>query len=245
MAIVWPLLLAATFFLGLRLYCKLSVRRALWWDDWVLILSWVCLTGANVVTSETVKVGYGRHTYDIPLDVLIGKLPLLANIGGTFSILAAVWSKTSFAITLLRIAQGWMWAGIWCIIVSMNVAMGLSALFIWIQCTPIEKSWNPLIEGQCFEMDIIINFLIFSAAYSAAMDIVLALLPWKVILPLNMRKKEKIGVGVAMSMGLVAATTAIIKIVQIPRMKSGDICEWHVSVRGPNWPTDPEANRRT
>jgi hypothetical protein len=80
-------------------------------------------------------------------------------------------------------------------------------------------------EGTCFPADSIINYLIFSAAYSAAMDIILALLAWKVVLPLNMRKKEKIGVLVAMSMGLVAAATAIIKIVQIPSMKSGDICK--------------------
>jgi len=226
MATVWPLLVAATGFLGLRLYCKLSIRRTLWWDDWVLILAWICLVGQNIITTETIKYGYGRHIYDIPFENLTQKLPLLANIGATFSILAAVWSKTSFAITLLRITQGWLWVAVWCIIVTMNVAMGLSALFVWIQCTPVEKSWNPLLEGTCFSRDTIIDFLVFSAAYSAAMDIILALLPWKVVLPLNMKTKEKIGVLVAMSMGLVAATTAIIKIVQIPRMKSGDICEW-------------------
>lgn len=28
-------------FLALRIYCKLSRRRSLWWDDYVLIISWV------------------------------------------------------------------------------------------------------------------------------------------------------------------------------------------------------------
>ena len=61
--------------------------------------------------------------------------------------------------------------------------------------------------------------------YSALMDIVLALLPWKVIWPLNMRKKEKIGAIVAMSMGVFAGITGIIKLVQTPRMKEGDVCK--------------------
>jgi len=34
------------------------------------------------------------------------------------------------------------------------------------------------------------------------MDVVLALLPWSVIWGLQMRKKEKIGVALAMSMGV-------------------------------------------
>jgi hypothetical protein len=38
--------------------------------------------------------------------------------------------------------------------------------------------------------------------YSGAMDIVLAVVPWKIIWALTMNRKEKIGVMVAMSMGV-------------------------------------------
>jgi hypothetical protein len=40
------------------------------------------------------------------------------------------------------------------------------------------------------------------AAYSGAMDIFLALLPWKIILTLSLNRKEKTGVLIAMSMGV-------------------------------------------
>jgi hypothetical protein len=39
-------------------------------------------------------------------------------------------------------------------------------------------------------------------AYSAVVDMALALLPWKYLLGQQMSKKEKIGVTVAMSMGV-------------------------------------------
>jgi len=39
-------------------------------------------------------------------------------------------------------------------------------------------------------------------AYSGAMDIMLALLPWKILWFLTMNKKEKIGMIMAMSMGV-------------------------------------------
>ena len=40
----WALDAFCGVFLGLRLYCKLSRRRVLWWDDHFLIASWVSLS---------------------------------------------------------------------------------------------------------------------------------------------------------------------------------------------------------
>ena len=61
------------------------------------------------------------------------------------------------------------------------------------------------------------------------MDLVLALLPWKLVWPLNMQRKEKIGAIVAMSMGVFAGITGIIKLSMTPRMKEGDVCKFFVS----------------
>ncbi len=38
---IWSFTIAAGVFLGLRIYCKLSRGRSLWWDDHFLIASWV------------------------------------------------------------------------------------------------------------------------------------------------------------------------------------------------------------
>lgn len=39
-------------------------------------------------------------------------------------------------------------------------------------------------------------------AYSAFNDVLLSLLPWKVIWPLHLSRRERVGVCVAMSMGI-------------------------------------------
>lgn len=73
-------------------------------------------------------------------------------------------------------------------------------------------------EGVCWPKQIQIHYNIFTASkkpsvanlyphlrclvYSGAMDIVLAFVPWKMIWALTMNRKEKIGVLVAMSMGV-------------------------------------------
>lgn len=172
--------------------------------------------------SVLVSMGYGKHIWDFPVSSLM-TFPLIANVMGSISTFAAVWSKTGFAITLLRISEGWVKKLIWVIIISMNVFMTVSALLVWIQCTPIEKSWKPFLPGYCWPGYIIVKYDTFAAgefqgpvnsrsfwsanissreAYSGAMDITLALLPWKIILSMTMNRREKIGVLIAMSMGV-------------------------------------------
>lgn len=126
---------------------------------------------------------------------------LINNLAGTFSILSALWSKTSFAITILRISSGWVKGLVWFIIITVNLSLGIAIAFTWGQCTPIEKIWQPKVEGECWPKSIQINYNIFTAIYSGAMDIVLAILPWKIIWGLSMNKREKFGVLVAMGMG--------------------------------------------
>jgi hypothetical protein len=41
LASIWPLVFVATVFLCLRIYCRLLKRRSLWWDDYILLASWV------------------------------------------------------------------------------------------------------------------------------------------------------------------------------------------------------------
>jgi len=220
---IWVLIAISLVFLLLRLYAKFFRQRGLWWDDYILIGAWVCITTESCLLTYATTLGYGKHVYDIPFDQpTIEKTILAISIGGTFSLTAAIWSKTSFALTLLRLTDGWLKKCIWFCIITTNIAMGLSALFVWVTCKPIQKAWHPFMEGTCWSPEVIVNYNIFSAAYSAFMDLTLALLPWKLIWGLQMKRKEKIGVAVAMSCGVFAGITAIIKTTLIPKMISMD-----------------------
>jgi hypothetical protein len=112
-----------------------------------------------------VALGYGYHVWDYPPELLPRIVDLLKviNLCGTFSLTAAIWSKTSFALTLLRLTEGWTKQLVWFIIISMNIGMGCSALFIWVQCTPVSKSWDPNVEGTCWAPDVLVHYNIFSA----------------------------------------------------------------------------------
>ncbi|KAF6814460.1 hypothetical protein CSOJ01_04011 [Colletotrichum sojae] len=221
-AVVWSQVGLSLFFLCLRVYCKFKKHRGLWWDDHVLIASWLALLIASALTSVNVSLGFGKHVFQIN-PVNFPAIGLNGQIVSTISISAAVWSKTSFAMTLLRIeGKGWTRYLIWFAIVSMNLLMGMNAMAGWIQCAPIEKYWHPDLPGRCWDPKVAAYYGVFAAGYSALMDILLAMLPWKLIWGLQMKTQEKIGVGIAMSMGLFAGATAIVKCTTIPTLLSGD-----------------------
>ncbi|KAF1851398.1 uncharacterized protein K460DRAFT_362145 [Cucurbitaria berberidis CBS 394.84] len=97
-----------------------------------------------------------------------------------------------------------------------------SAFLQWVICTPPQKAWNPAVKGKCWNPGIVTNYGIFNAAYCAVMDFALALLPWTIIWGLQMRLREKFGVGVAMSLGLLSGVCAIVKGIYIVQLREQD-----------------------
>ena len=155
------------------------------------------------MSDVAINHGLGRYPCDVdPRNLAVITLEG-ARIGSTFGMLAVGWSKTSFAITLLRLTEGKVKKAVWFMIVSMNIAMTMEAVLTWIQCTPVASAWDFNVEGTCWHKDIMNDYGIFAGALSGTYDVVLALLPWTLVWKLRMRKREKFGIGAAMSMGVV------------------------------------------
>jgi len=103
-AVPWLLVSISGVFLCLRIYCKFKRKRHLWWDDYVLIWAWLCLLIDCCCLTYTVSLGFGKHFLAINPAVL-PNMGLMGMVGGVFAIFAVMYSKTSFAITLLRISE--------------------------------------------------------------------------------------------------------------------------------------------
>jgi hypothetical protein len=99
--------------------------------------------------SICVSLGLGHHGRYIDPKKL-DQLLMYTYIAGFFSIIAAVWSKSSFAITLLSFSDGWARRVVWFILVSVNVVLGVNATIQWIQCWPPERLWHKSTSGICW-----------------------------------------------------------------------------------------------
>lgn len=216
---IWFLTGVAAVFLSLRLYCKRIRQKKLWWDDYILIAAFIALLAQTSLLSVCIHFGLGKHSWDIknwPSYLYV------ANITGVCSIIAAAWSKTSFAVSLLRLSTGWMRRLVWIIIASVNIFLGLSCIFTYVQCKPVRKLWHSSIPGTCWPPEVIIKYNSFSSSWSGAMDILLATLPWWFINKLSLNQKERIGVLVAMSLGSLAGVTSIAKTATLSAIKNPD-----------------------
>ena len=103
----------------------------------------------------------GSHKANIPP----GDIPLMYKylfLGEFFTIISIPISKTSFALTLLRlVTKTWHRVFIWLIIITMNVVMWLCAILILVQCQPIAKNWNKSESfGVPYSMHSIVNNLL-------------------------------------------------------------------------------------
>ncbi|SPO05355.1 uncharacterized protein DNG_08042 [Cephalotrichum gorgonifer] len=218
----WGLTALATVFLALRLYCKRITKKSLWWDDWILIASWLVILGTDIVTTIlVVDFGLGKHSWDIVITNYT-KFKIIIDSRATITLTSMGWTKTAFAVTLLRLTSGMTKRFVWFIIISLNVITLISAAIPWIQCAPVSKTWDPSVTGGCWAPMVGIKIWIAMGAYSGLMDFTLAALPWTFIYSMRLRKREKLGILIAMSMGACAGVAAIVKCVQLPKLGSPD-----------------------
>ncbi|KAJ5325953.1 uncharacterized protein N7506_009055 [Penicillium brevicompactum] len=66
-------------------------------------------------------------------------------------------------------------------------------------------------------------------AYSGAQDFVLALLPWTIVWSLQMKKKEKLGVAFAMSLGIFAGAASIVKTTYLVALSAKADFTWELA----------------
>lgn len=204
LAVSWVLTASSALFLGTRIYVKCTAHRGLWWDDHFLLASWLMLAAFSASTTYSTTVGLGSHVGSLATQDYQGaSLQLMVIIATVFSVLGAAWSKTSFALTLLRITKGpvnWL---VWVVIISLNVILTFNVIIQFIWCSPSAAAWTAIHGARCWPRAVSVDYTIFAAAYSAGMDFILAVIPWAIIMKLKMEPKEKIGVAVCMSLGFV------------------------------------------
>ncbi|KAK4144968.1 putative integral membrane protein [Dichotomopilus funicola] len=213
LSVLWSLLTLSAAFVGLRIYSKLKRNRMLWWDDYVIICSWIFLLISCSCTTYNTRLGFGRPAAQVPFDNYL-RTGITSNLSGSTSVAAVAWSKTSFGLTLLRLVNDRriLRALLIGMLIVVIVTHHCSVMFFWFSCDPPEKTWDPRVEGTCWSPSKFVTYSICVAACSAVCDFTLALVPWVVLLRFNMYNGEKIGVAIAMSMGVFTGIACIIKI---------------------------------
>lgn len=103
------------------------------------------MTGAMM---DNVFHGFGLHAASIPV-ANIPFITLTGNVVATLSIVANIYSKTSFALTLIRLTEGTLKALIIFFLITIHAISSTAAILLWTTCTPLERAWKPFVPGTC------------------------------------------------------------------------------------------------
>ncbi|KAL8840335.1 MAG: hypothetical protein Q9170_001350 [Blastenia crenularia] len=179
------------------------------------VLAIIC---SSLVTAD-VHYGTGRH-YDTldPTDRLMAnKLNWIAQ---PFAIFSCGVGKISIAFLLLRIMaknklrERFLYTLIALLVTINAICVG----FIFGQCWPARKLWEPNVPGSCLDPSVQQDVGFFQSSFSCFSDFVLALFPLVIIWNLKMRRAVKFGIGCAMSLGILATGAAIVKTIQLQQL---------------------------
>ncbi|KAI1499427.1 hypothetical protein F5X99DRAFT_430697 [Biscogniauxia marginata] len=204
---IWLIGGIATLFLALRLYCRVYRMTGACADDYVLFVAWLALMAGDSAISYMLRRGFGTGplvSHDVALGYAIYVL---------FSTWALTLTKTSWAITLLKITNGWQKWVCWFAIVTLLAAGVVSSFQSFASScgSPTADKWT--LPGGCWSLDADLGLSSFIGGYNALMELILAFLPWRIIWNLRLARAEKIGICISMSLGVIAAIVAIARIV--------------------------------
>ncbi|RSL72144.1 hypothetical protein CEP53_001194 [Fusarium sp. AF-6] len=213
-SVTWLSVIVPIILVGLRAYTRLFLRKVFGLDDWVIVFALILLICYGAIIEAAVQKGLGHHLQwvltNIPQNAV--SIALLGQISQPFVVMSCAMGKTSFSISLMRLAtQRAIHLFLWFVVVSMVILHILISIIVFVRCKDPRTTWNPAIVSACWHPDTYLGVMYFIGAYSAATDFVLALMPWAMLWNLNMKKKEKFGVAIAMSLGVFAGSIAIIK----------------------------------
>ncbi|KAK7992985.1 hypothetical protein PG988_001779 [Apiospora saccharicola] len=196
---IWALTAVGSFFVMLRFYCRIFRGRTFPFDDCLLLVAWILLVAQTVLSAYSVRLGSGKHIWNIDPS-LSEALLMLQDITTAPSVLAVAFSKASAGASLLRLLT-YKWQRVLTIFIITSIGLLMSGIMVLtlVQCMPIQKHWNYQVPGTCWDPNIVAKFAIGASIWSGVMDIVLAILPMPVILGLQMNKREKLGVAIALS----------------------------------------------
>ncbi|KAJ8121966.1 hypothetical protein O1611_g9964 [Lasiodiplodia mahajangana] len=204
----------STLFLSLRAYATFACLKKAYLSDYVMIVGYlIYVAWLGILLSECLYIGFFVHMWDIRLR----DLPHLLYVGTSLFAVNIALIKAAILLEWLRIfvPKGTRNTFFWVAhaLLLVNVLINVVGLFVInLTCIPHEKIWNRLtVRGHCLEGHAID---VTSASINLTIDLLILLLPQRVIWSLKISTSKKIGVAAVFSLGLLGFIASIFRLVE-------------------------------
>ncbi|KAI1389496.1 uncharacterized protein F4822DRAFT_427845 [Hypoxylon trugodes] len=208
-AVIMPFI---TFsFVAARFYCRYYIVRKSWTiDDYVVAGTMLTVIAHAVLMANATYHGMGLHIWQFTPE-LNSEYYLWIGISSEFYVLSLAGFKSALLLLYIQIFGVNNKFRIACYI-TLFYTLGYltcNALTEFLGCHPIAKKWDSKLPGHC------INTVAANIAYGAGhmtSDLIIGILPLTMIWRLQFQTtKQKIGLSLALSSGLVAWMVACVR----------------------------------
>ncbi|KAK1499400.1 integral membrane protein [Colletotrichum cuscutae] len=223
LAIVVCVSVLSTVFTAARLFTRGKVLGKISLDDYFIVASVVC-GWMNVATAAVaVSYGYGRHADTLSVDEKSGAM-LWSIAGYPPGLLSFGIPKLAVVALLTRILNPSRWHKrfLWALSIICVVNLIGFITIIFAQCSPARSQWDSSVSGKCWSKWILVSFATYSGAFCAFADVYLSVYPAVVLSKLQMNRRKKIALSVALGFGSLSGIVVIYKCIKLPSLTSSD-----------------------
>ncbi|KAI1207268.1 uncharacterized protein F4807DRAFT_435074 [Annulohypoxylon truncatum] len=212
-------------FVFLRVYARVFYLKKVHIADFIGLAAFGTYLGfMHAIFTILFSTGYFVHQWDMRVKDLIAFDKMYFQ-GYMFYCATVLTIKSAIIIewTFIFVPQHTRNAFYWIcqVLLWFNILFYIAMMILPnVACHPHERLWNPLIPGTCINTSISSTLV---ACFNFATDIVLLVLPQKVIWGLQMSIKRKLGISLIFLIGILASISAGFKVAaSVPYYSSRD-----------------------
>ena len=230
LAVIWPFTALAIIVVTLKLFSRAHILHSVGWDDGLILFSLLLVITCTCIFTYDVKVlHFGRHAWDIDPAMLPETLRI-NQVGHPFGIMAYSFPNIAIAIVLHRllVPNSLRSYALFTLTILQVIIAAISCVLLFTQCTPTEFLWNPMkyilgnLPYSCLPEGLVSRYSYFVGAYTALVDIVLAVVPIRAMWNLKLATRTKVGLFFLMGCSLFAAICSIVKTVHLDSLAELD-----------------------
>ncbi|KAF2646828.1 integral membrane protein [Massarina eburnea CBS 473.64] len=223
LAICSTLTALATLFVAARLYVRVNILSRAGLDDWLIVISMICVYVTLGLTVAAVSSGNGRHFPLLTTEQKSGAI-LYTIAGFCPGVFSFGIPKLAVVALLTRITNPTRKHRIflWTMTIGCLVLLFGCVIILFAQCSPSRSQWDFSVQGTCWSPWVLIYYSIVAGGLSATTDFYLAIYPAVVLYSLQINLKKKLALGFALGLGSVAGGVAIYKCTRLPGLASQD-----------------------
>ncbi|KAK7918469.1 hypothetical protein PG985_010343 [Apiospora marii] len=217
LAVIWTFTGVAFIFASARWYVRGWVKQKLWSDDYLIAVSIATGIIACALTTVSALKGIGRHVEALSneqrisatLWVYAAYCPSVLSFGMPKLAVIALLARLLLP-SRLHLCMLWTMGGL-----VQFALLGVVGLLFG-RCQPFLSAVDQSIPGHCLDTDIWVHYCLFAASFSAFVDFYLDAYPSLVLYKLQMARRKKIVLSIALGLGAIIEGNTIVIASSIP-----------------------------